>query len=361
MNRREVTMTRMAGPLTAAVVAALAVSGGAAAEDVYAGKTITLYVGYSAGSNYDAATRLLARHYDRHLPGKPSIVVKNMPGSSSLKLANYLYNVAPKDGLHIGSIRNGMALEPLYDNKKVRFDPLKFNWIGSLARIHGSCVAWHTAPATTIEQAKKTEVVSGAIGTTASLAMYPRALNEMLGTKFKVVVGYTGTGTLLAMERGETQARCGGDWDALHAVRPDWFRGKDHKVWLYAMMSNQKHPDFPDAPWIFDHVKKKDDVAALRLIFASQDFGRPYVAPPGIPVANLAALRRAFDATMKDPKLKADGARMKMSLIGPMTGEEVLAAVTEHMSTPKVVIDRVKGFQKARAGEGKVERKKKKK
>jgi tripartite-type tricarboxylate transporter receptor subunit TctC len=353
-------MKRTAGPLAAAVaLSALALTPGASgAEEFYKDKTITLYVGYSAGSNYDAASRLLARHYDRHIPGNPSIVVKNMPGSSSLKLANYLYNVAPKDGVAIGSIRNGMALEPLYGNKAVRFDPLKFNWLGSMARIHGSCVAWHTAPATSLEQLKKVEVVAGAIGTTASLAMYPRALNDMLGTKFKVVVGYTGTGTLLAMERGETQARCGGDWDALQAVRPDWAR--DRKIVLLALMSNTKHPALPDAPWVFDHVKKKEDVAALRLIFASQDFGRPYVAPPGVPADRLKTLRRAFDAAVNDPKLKEDGARMKMALIGPMTGEEVLASVTGYMKTPQSVIDRVKTFQKARAGEGKVEKKAKK-
>ena len=284
-----------------------------------------------------------------------------MPGSSSLKLANYLYNIAPKDGTAIGSIRNGMPLEPLYGNNQVRFDPLKFNWLGSMARIHGSCVAWHTAPATSLATLKKTEVVAGAIGTTASLAMYPRALNEMLGTKFKVVVGYTGTGTMMAMEQGETQARCAGDWDTLQAIHPDWVR--DRKVVLLALMSNQRHPGMPNAPWVFDFVKEKADVAALRLIFASQDFGRPFVAPPDIPADRLKTLRRAFDATVNDPKLKADGGKMQMALIGPMTCEEVLAAVTEHMSTPKAVVDRDKTFQKARAGEGRIagEKKAKKK
>ena len=346
--------------IRAAGLAALsvAVAAAAGAEEFYKDKTVTLIVGYSAGSNYDAAGRLLARHYGRNIPGKPGIIVKNMPGSSSLKLANYLYNVAAKDGLVIGSIRNGMAFEEIYGNKAVRFEALKFNWLGSMAQTTGSCVIWHTAPAKTLDDVKKVEIVTGAIGTTASLAMYPRALNAMLGTKFKVVVGYTGTDTMLAMERGETQARCGGDWDALRAVKPDWFR--DNKIRLLAQMTNVKHPELQNAPWVFDYVKKKDDVQTLELIFASQEFGRPFVAPPGIPAERLNELRRAFDATMKDPGLKADGARMKMGLIGPMTGEKMLERIAYFHKMPKEIVARVKSFQKAQKGESKIERKKKK-
>jgi tripartite-type tricarboxylate transporter receptor subunit TctC len=219
-------------------------------------------------------------------------------------------------------------------------------------------VIWHTAPAKTLDDVKKTEIVTGAIGTTASLAMYPRALNAMVGTKFKTVVGYTGTGTLLAMERGETQARCGGDWDALRAVRPDWFR--DDKIRLLVQMSNDKHPELRNAPWVFDYVKDPLDVQALRLIFATQEFGRPYLAPPGVPKDRLAILRKAFEATVADPAFKADGRKLKMTLIGPLTGQEVADKIAHYMKTPKAVVDRVKQFQKAQKGEGKVERKKKK-
>jgi tripartite-type tricarboxylate transporter receptor subunit TctC len=348
-------------PLAAAATLssfALLVAPGAGAEDFYAGKTLSLYVGYAAGSTYDIGARLLARHYGRHIPGNPTIVVKNMPGSSSLKLTNYLYNVAPKDGLTIGSIRNGMLLEPLYNNPAVRYDALKFNWLGSLASIVGSCVIWHTAPAKTLDDVKKVEIVSGAIGTTASLAMYPRALNAMIGTKFKVVTGYTSTGTLHAMERGETHARCGGDWDSLVASRPHWIR--DRNLILLAQMSNEKHPELQDKPWVFDYVKKPEDVQALRLIFASQEWGRPFVAPPSVPAERVAILRKAFDAAANDPKLKADGARLKMTLRGPLTGEEMQKRVAEYHKTPQSVIDRVKSFQKATASEGKVKRTKKK-
>lgn len=345
---------------TAVVIATLAATAPAeAAKNFYEGKTLTLYVGYRAGSNYDIFARLLARHYGQHIPGNPNIIVKNMPGSSSMRLANYLYNVVPKDGLSIASIRNGMALEQLYGRPGVRFDALKFNWLGSMASIIGTCVIWHTAPAKTLEDIKKVKIVSGAIGTTASLAMYPRALNAMLGTRFKVVIGYSGPGTLHAMERGETDARCGGDWDGLVANRPHWIR--EGKLRLLVQMSNVKHPKLQDRPWIFDYVKKKEDVQALQLIFASQEFGRPYVAPPGVPADRLAILRRAFDAAVRDPKLKADGARMKMNLLGPMTGEEMMKRVKHFHKTPQSVIDRVKTFQTAQKGEGSVKRKKKKK
>lgn len=345
---------------TAIAIASLAATVPAeAASNFYEGKTITLSVGYRAGSAYDTFSRLLARHYSRHIPGNPNIIVKNSPGSSSLKLANYLYNVSPKNGLHIGSIRNGMALEQLYGRPGVRFDALKFNWLGSMASIIGTCVIWHTAPAKTLEDIKKVQIVSGAIGTTASLAMYPRALNAMLGTKFKVVIGYSGPGTLHAMERGETQARCGGDWDGLVANRPHWIR--DGQLRMLVQMSNVKHPDMQDKPWIFDYVKKPADVKALQLIFASQEFGRPYVAPPGVPADRLAILRRGFDAVVRDPALRADGARMKMNLLGPLTGEQMVERIKHFHKTPQSVIDRVKQFQKAQKGEGSVKRKKKKK
>jgi tripartite-type tricarboxylate transporter receptor subunit TctC len=336
----------------------LLVAPAAGADDFYKGRTLTLYVGYAAGDTYDVGARLLARHYGRYIPGNPTVVVKNMPGSSSLKLTNYLYNVVPKDGLTIGSIRNGMLLEPLYNNPAVRYDALKFNWLGSMASAVGSCVIWHTAPAKTLDDVKKIEIVSGAIGTTASLAMYPRALNAMIGTKFKVVTGYTGTGTLHAMERGETHARCGGDWDSLVAIRPHWIR--DRQIRLLAQMSNEKHPDLMNEPWVFDYVKKPEDVQVLRLIFASQEWGRPFVAPPSVPAGRVAALRKAFMTAVNGPELKADGARLKMTLRGPLSGEEMQKRVAEYHKTPQSVIDRIKSFQKATASEGKAKGGKKK-
>lgn len=330
-----------------------------AAESFFKDRTLTILVGYSAGSSYDAYARLLGRHFAKHIPGAPNIIVKNMPGSSSIKASNYVYNVAPKNGLTIGAVRNGMGIEQLYGRKSVRFDALKFNWLGSLTRSYPACTIWATAPATTLEAIKKTEVVSGAIGITASLAMYPRALNEMIGTRFKVVTGYSSTGVLHAMERGEVHARCGGGYDGLVATRPHWFAEK--KIKILAMMSNTRHPDLKDAPWIFDFVKDPTDVKTLQFIFSTQEWGRPYMAPPGVPVARVAMLRRAFAKTMVDPALLADGKRMRMTLRGPLTGEAMQKLIAQYHKTPKAIIERVKQFQKRPTGEKRIKRKKKKK
>lgn len=329
------------------------------ADGFFKGKTLTILVGYSAGSTYDTYARLLERHYAKHIPGNPSVIVKNMPGSSSIKASNYVYNVSPKNGLTVGAIRNGMAVEQLYGRKGIRFDALKFNWIGSITRSYPACTIWHSAPATTLNDIKKTEVVSGAIGSSASLAMYPRALNEMLGTKFKVVTGYSATGVLHAMELGEVHARCGGGYDGLLSARPHWFRDKHLKI--LAMMSNTRHPNLPDAPWIFDFVKDPTDVKTLQFIFSTQEWGRPYVAPPGVPADRIATLRRAFDAAVADPELIADARKLKATLRDPMSGAAMQRVIAEYHKTPQAIIDRVKTFQKRPKDEKRIKRKKKKK
>jgi tripartite-type tricarboxylate transporter receptor subunit TctC len=329
------------------------------ADGFFKGKTLTILVGYSAGSTYDTYARLLERHYAKHIPGNPSVIVKNMPGSSSIKASNYVYNVSPKNGLTVGAIRNGMAVEQLYGRKGIRFDALKFNWIGSITRSYPACTIWHSAPAITLNDIKKIEVVSGAIGSSASLAMYPRALNEMLGTKFKVVTGYSATGVLHAMELGEVHARCGGGYDGLLSARPHWFRDKHLKI--LAMMSNTRHPNLPDAPWIFDFVKDPTDVKTLQFIFSTQEWGRPYVAPPGVPADRIATLRRAFDAAVADPELIADARKLKATLRDPMSGVAMQRVIAEYHKTPQAIINRVKSFQKRGGGEKRIKRKKKKK
>lgn len=337
--------------LAGAVAGAGLLSPGTAAADpiadFYKGRTVTIVVGYASAASYDLYGRLLARHIGRHLPGNPTIIVQNMPGGSSLKAANYLYNAAPKDGAVIGVIRNGMALEPLYERPGIKFDALKFNWIGSLTKIVAGCSVWHTSPALSIDDAKKHEVIAGALGTQGSIAVYPRALNDMIGTRFKVVTGYTSPGLFQAMEQGEVHARCGGDWFSLESSHGHWIR--DGKVKLIAQMTNTKV--MPDQPWIFDYVKKPEDVQTLRLIFATQDWGQPVVAPPGVPPTRVAALRKAFDAAIKDKALLAEAEKTKLRIDEPLPGVEIQKLLEGYYKTPKAIIERVASYGKSGSGE----------
>jgi tripartite-type tricarboxylate transporter receptor subunit TctC len=326
----------------------------ASVADFYKGRTVTVVVGYSTAASYDLYARLLARHIGRHLPGRPNVIVQNMPGGSSLRAANYIYNVAPKDGSMIGVIRNGMALEPLYDRPGIQFDALKYNWIGSLTRITGACTAWYQAPATTLKEATQRELVAGAIGTQGSIAIYPRMLNDMLGTKFKIVLGYTSAGLVLAMERREIDARCGGDWYALLSSHGHLI--SEGKIKIMAQMTNTR--PMKDQPWIFDFVKKDEDVQALRLIFASQDWGQPVVAPPGVPKERIAALRTAFDAAMKDPALLDDAKKMTLRIDDPMPGLEIQSSLAEYFQTPKKIVERVANYGKPGADERSLKKKK---
>lgn len=317
-------------------------AGASTVEEFYKGRTLSLYVGYGAGAAYDAYARLIAPYLAKNLPGQPTLVVRNMPGGSSMKAANYLYNVAARDGSSIGVIRNGLVFEPLYGGAGAKFDALKFNWIGSVSRITGICAVWHTAPVQSVEAAKQQEVIVGATGATGSTAVFPRALNAILGTKFKPVTGYKASDLLLAIERGELHGRCGGGWDDISSRRPDWVA--EGKIRVIAQMSNSKHPDLAAVPLIFDYVTNPDDAAALRLIFASQDWGRPVVAPPAIPADRLAALRAAFDRAVADPGLAADAARLKLELVGPIGGAALQEMISGYYATPAAVIERAKSF-----------------
>jgi tripartite-type tricarboxylate transporter receptor subunit TctC len=309
---------------------------------------VSLYSGYPAGAAYEIYARFIARHMGRHLPGQPTVILRHMPGASSLILANYLANVAPHDGNTIGSIHERMGVEPLVNPSLAKFDGTKLTWIGSALKTTDVCMVWHTAPATTIEAAKTTQVIVGGANDAGSGTTVPRVLNDIVGTKFKLVTGYQGADNFLAMERGETEGRCGMSYSGLKASKPDWVR--DKKVILLIQMGMSKHPELPDVPLIMDLVSKPEDRVALEFLFATQEAGRPYVAPPGIPEARKVALRRAFDATMKDPELLSEATRSGIEL-NPITGEEVEEIVVRLYKTPKSVIERVDSFRNPKPGE----------
>jgi tripartite-type tricarboxylate transporter receptor subunit TctC len=323
------------------VIAALW-SAGASAQDsatTFKGKTIDLYTGYTVGGGYDLYTRLLARHIGKHLPGNPTVVPKNMEGAASIRFANWLYSVAPKDGTAFGTIGRGTALDPLLGQPGAQFDGTKFNWIGSANNEVSVCVAWHTTGFTTFDDMMRRELLIGGTGPGDDTVQFGKVLVGVLGAKLKIVAGYPGgNDAVLAMERGELQGRCGWSYSSVKAGHPDWLARK--KIAILVQFALAKHPELPDVPLIVDLAKTEEQQKLLRFVFARQVMGRPYLAPPGVPPATVAVLRRAFMETMEDKEFLADAERLKFE-ITPVSGERIQALVAELYKTPPELTKRL--------------------
>lgn len=272
----------------------------------YKGKTITIFVGYKPGGGYDHSARILARHYGRHIPGQPNIIIKNMPGAGTVVAANYVNNTAPKDGTVIGLYADLLTLAPMLNTKGIKFHPKDFGWLGSMAsRGTPVVVVRRDGPAQTYEEATKKEVLIGASGPDATSA-YALLLNETLGTKFKVLMGYTG-GTSeidLAIERGEVHGRASGDWFTIKQHKRPWLDKK--MVAIMMQLSLKPNPDLKGVPLAIDLAKKPEDKQLMELIFGTAQFFRAFSVAKGVPAERLAALRAAFDATAKDPAFVKD-------------------------------------------------------
>jgi tripartite-type tricarboxylate transporter receptor subunit TctC len=307
--------------MLAATTAMAQTPGAGPIPDFYDGRELRLLIGYSAGGGYDTYARLLARYLGRHIPGNPNVVPQNMPGAASLRLANYLYNVAPKDGSVIGIVARGMAMEPLLSARGTQFDATEFSWIGSLNNEVSVCASWHTSDVKTMQDLMTRELIVGGIGSASGTDVFPLVVRNLLGANIRLITGYPGgNDILLAMERGEVDGRCGWSWSTVLATRPDWIvEGRLNMLVQFAL---EKHPDLPDVPLVTEFADSEDERMALELIFARQVMGRPFVAPPGIPAERLDALRRAFDATAADPEFLAEAERMQLEL-NPVSGEEV--------------------------------------
>ncbi|MCH7543297.1 MAG: hypothetical protein IIB65_06635 [Proteobacteria bacterium] len=308
--------------------------------DFYKGKTITLYIGYSAGGGYDTYARTIGRVIGRHIPGNPKVVAKNKPGAGSLRLTNELYNSLPKDGTVIATFGRGMVMEPLFGNKKAMFDPSKFTWLGSANNEVSVCIAWHESPIQTLDDFLTMPMIVGGTGPGADTDTFPKVLNNILGTKLRLVTGYPGGNDInLAIERGELQGRCGYSWSSLKSRFPQWLTGK--KVQILLQMSTAKHPDLPDVPFVMDLAKTDKDRKVLELIFARQAWGRPFVAPPGVPADRAKALQAAFMATMKDADFLADAKKQKLE-IAPISGEKIKQLIAALYASPKDLVEAAK-------------------
>jgi tripartite-type tricarboxylate transporter receptor subunit TctC len=313
-----------------------------AQEDVatfFKGKTLRLIVGIGVGSGYDINARLLARHMAGHIPGQPTIIVQNQPGAGSLTMTNALYNNGPFDGTVMGASFNGMPTTPLLQPGGARFDPVKLNWLGSTNRETQAMYVWHTAPAQVLEDARAKEIVMGAQAPGSTQFDYPVLANKLFGFKFKVVTGYESTPKIhLAMESGEVHGTIA-NWSTLKAINPGWIT--DKKIRIITQWALKKNPELADVPLFLDLAKTDAERAALELMLARLEYGRPFFLPPNVPPARLEALRRAFDATMKDPAYLAEADKLKIE-VDPLSGAEVAALVEQVSRTPADTVARVR-------------------
>lgn len=311
-----------------------------AVEDFYRGRVVTLYIGYSVGGGYDTYARTVAQHLGKYIPGNPTIVPQNMPGAGSLRSANYLYNVAPRDGSAIGMFSRGMAMEPLIGTSATQFDATKFSWLGSGANEVSVCATWHTSDVRSWnDMLTKSFVVSGE-GSGSDPDVFATIVKNVFGVKLRLVSGYPGSAEMaLALERGEVNGRCGWSWSSLKLQRPDWVANK--QVNLLVQLALDKAPDLPDVPLITDFATTERQHQILRLVFSRQAVARPFVAPPGIPEDRKQALRTAFDKTMADPDFLAD-AKARGLEVNPVSGAELEKLIAELYRTPADVVAEVK-------------------
>ena len=300
---------KVLGIATALYVAVVNAASAQAPTDFYKGKDLFLIIGSGVGGGYDTYSRVLARHWGRHIPGNPNIVVQNMPGAGGLTMLNHLANVAKADGSVVGSAFANTVIEPVFDKGKVtKYDSRKLNWIGSISPQSISCFTRKDSPVKNIQDALAKESIIASTGNSIS-AMTANVFNTMLGTKFKIVMGYTTAETFLAIERGEAEGSCHSS-ATLIVVHPDWI--KEHKINPIVIMSNKPDPLLPGAPPATDFVKTDDDRKVVELIISQLSMGRPYVAPPGVPADRMEALRTSFFDTMKDPQFIAEAQKQEM-------------------------------------------------
>jgi tripartite-type tricarboxylate transporter receptor subunit TctC len=314
-------------------------------EEFYTGRIVTLYIGYTVGGAYDLYGRLLARHIGRHIPGQPTIVPVNMEGAGSLKLMNWLYNAAPRDGSAFGTVNQSAAFVPLVGVRELaRYDPSKFTWIGSANEEISVCVAWKRTGITQFDQLYDQELIIGSTGAGADEYALHALVRHVLGAKLRSVVGYAGGNEMnFAMERGETDGRCGWAWSSVKTTRPQWL--EDGTIQVLLQFGLRKHPELPDVPLIMDLAKSEEDRRVLRLVLVNAVFGRPFVAPPDLPADRAAALEAAFEATMKDPEFLADARRLNAE-ITPVSGETLDRLLAETYATAPEVIERTRALLK---------------
>jgi tripartite-type tricarboxylate transporter receptor subunit TctC len=346
-------MNRFRRSVMPAVAALAAVSGLAASanaqsvEDFYRGKIVRILIGYGPGTGDDLYARAIARFMKKHIPGNPQIVPQYIPGAGGLTMLNNLYNAAARDGSYIGLVRRNLLAEPLFGTEQAKFEALKFSWLGSMSQETALCFAWHASGIKTLDDAKTNDVLVGSTGQASGSFQFPILLNAIFGTKFKPLLGYPDSGAIgLAMERGEIQGYCSFTLSAVRSARPHWLSEK--QINILAQLTTKKHPDLSDVPLIMDMTSDPIAKAAMTLVFADQEIGRPVAAPPGIPKDRAEALRAAFMATMKDPAFLDEAQRSSMDIDGPIDGPAVETVLKAIYASPPTAIEKVLAIRNAK-------------
>jgi len=326
----------MSLPIVTLAVALASPAHAQSVEDFYKGKTVNLIIGYSVGGGYDLYGRLLARHIGKYIPGRPNIVAQNLTGAGSLRAAQYLYSVAPKDGTAFGTFGRTIAATPLLTPATAQFDSTKFNWLGSVTNEVSTCITWHTSVVKTWSDILAKDIAFGGEGPGADPDVYALLYKNVFGAKMKLVTGYHGTNdTTLAMERGEVDGLCGMSWSTLKSRHLQWMNEKKINIIIQAAL--KKQPELANVPLAIELTKDPERLQILKLFLASQEMARPFAAPPGIPDDRKAALVAAFDATMKDPEYLAEAKKLDLDL-QPVTAAEIDALIREvYASSPDVV------------------------
>lgn len=322
---------------------AIALGGSARAEiagDFYKGKIVTMLVSADAGTGYDISARTIARHMPKHLPGTPNVIVRNMAGAGGMTATNYLYNVAPKDGLTIGLVQATVPFEPLYGSKQAAFDSIKFNWLGTPGQETSTLMVWHTVPVNSLADAKRRGLTLGATGAASTPAFYARVITALFGIPIKLIVGYKSQNeAFLAMERGENEGYPSPFFSSIKATHPDWLADKKLKFLL--QYGSKPNPEIADVPFALDLITNEDDRRLMQIAAAPQALGRPMMAPPGVPADPLEALRKALEATFHDPAYIADCAKQGIACDSPLSGAQVADILATSYNAPAAIRKRL--------------------
>jgi len=334
----------MAGVVGAALMTAGPQAQAQSVADFYRGKTISLVIGTSAGNDYDFRGRLIARFMGKYIPGEPTIVPRNMPGGGGIQAGNWLAKIAPRDGTVVHMIMQNMMAAQAVGTQGLEFDTRKFIWLGNTTSAPNVINTWHTTGVTSVEQVKTREVLLGAPMGTAG-ALYPVLINTVAGTKFRVVTGYPGGNEVnLAMERGEVEGRGSNSWASWKSTKPDWL--KDKKINILVQVGLVRHPDLPNVPLLMDLATNESDRKLLEFFSSDTDLSRSLVTTQDVPADRVAALRKAFDAMIKDSEFLAEAARAAMD-ISPGTGEESQKIADSIVNTPPDILARAKALIEA--------------